>query len=46
MNDYAKPLEILEYIFVVCLLLLPLGIWKLIEIIIWICGLNWKALFN
>lgn len=46
MSDYTKPLEFLESIFMVCLIFLPLGIWKFIEILIWMYNLNWKALFS
>ena len=37
---------ILNSILIICLIFLPLGIWKFIEILIWIFNLNWKALFN
>lgn len=48
--NLGDSLDFLDDILIVCLILLliflPLGIWKFIEIIIWICNLNWKALFN
>ena len=44
--NIGNALDVLIDLFIVCLIFLPLGIWKFIEILIWICNLNWKALFN
>lgn len=48
--NLGDSLDFLNDILIACLIFLliflPLGIWKFIEILIWIFNLNWKALFN
>lgn len=35
-SSFGRGFDILEYLFYISLLLWPLGIWKLIEIVIWL----------